>query len=109
MAKSADAADLKSAGPKGLWEFKSPSGHHRIRDIGTHPLVLYERGAFIAALIVSASSHYSCVPLSTHEFQDSKALRHMEGIAHGGLPGKELPRLPLTAKEVHAEPAADMG
>jgi hypothetical protein len=27
MAKSADAADLKSAGPKGLWEFKSPSGH----------------------------------------------------------------------------------
>ena len=30
MAKSADAADLKSAGPKGLWGFKSPSGHHRI-------------------------------------------------------------------------------
>jgi hypothetical protein len=28
MAKSADAADLKSADPKGLWEFKSPSGHH---------------------------------------------------------------------------------
>ncbi len=27
MAKSADAADLKSAGPKGLWGFKSPSGH----------------------------------------------------------------------------------
>ena len=27
MAKSADAADLKSADPKGLWEFKSPSGH----------------------------------------------------------------------------------
>ena len=30
MAKSADAADLKSAGPKGLWGFKSPSGHHRL-------------------------------------------------------------------------------
>jgi hypothetical protein len=30
MAKSADAADLKSADPKGLWEFKSPSGHHLI-------------------------------------------------------------------------------
>ena|SRR5579862_2118320 len=28
MAKSADAADLKSAGPQGLWGFKSPSGHH---------------------------------------------------------------------------------
>jgi hypothetical protein len=27
MAKSADAADLKSAGRKRLWEFKSPSGH----------------------------------------------------------------------------------
>jgi hypothetical protein len=27
MAKLADAADLKSAGPKGLWGFKSPSGH----------------------------------------------------------------------------------
>ena len=30
MAKSADAADLKSADRKRLWEFKSPSGHHRI-------------------------------------------------------------------------------
>jgi hypothetical protein len=29
MAKSADAADLKSADPRGLWGFKSPSGHHR--------------------------------------------------------------------------------
>src|SRR5271165_1416880 len=28
MAKSADAADLKSADPQGLWGFKSPSGHH---------------------------------------------------------------------------------
>ena len=28
MAKSADAADLKSADPKGLWGFKSPSRHH---------------------------------------------------------------------------------
>ncbi len=27
MAKLADAADLKSAGPKRLWGFKSPSGH----------------------------------------------------------------------------------
>jgi hypothetical protein len=32
MAKSADAADLKSAGRKRLWEFKSPSGHQ------DHPL-----------------------------------------------------------------------
>ena len=31
MAKLADAADLKSAGPQGLWGFKSPSGHHRGR------------------------------------------------------------------------------
>jgi hypothetical protein len=31
MAKSADAADLKSAGPQGLWGFKSPSGHHRFK------------------------------------------------------------------------------
>ena len=28
------SADLKSAGPKGLWEFKSPSGHHRNQDQG---------------------------------------------------------------------------
>ncbi len=28
MAKSADAADLKSVGLQWLWEFKSPSGHH---------------------------------------------------------------------------------
>ena len=28
MAKLADAADLKSAGPKGLWGFDSPSRHH---------------------------------------------------------------------------------
>jgi len=27
MAKLADAADLKSADPKGLWGFKSPSRH----------------------------------------------------------------------------------
>ena len=27
MAKSADAADLKSADPKGLWGVESPSGH----------------------------------------------------------------------------------
>ena len=27
MAKLADAADLKSVGPQGLWGFKSPSGH----------------------------------------------------------------------------------
>jgi hypothetical protein len=27
MAKLADAADLKSAGPKGLWGFDSPSRH----------------------------------------------------------------------------------
>jgi hypothetical protein len=33
MAKSADAADLKSADPKGLWEFKSPSGHHKINSL----------------------------------------------------------------------------
>src|SRR5271166_6792638 len=28
MAKLADAADLKSADPKGLWGFESPSRHH---------------------------------------------------------------------------------
>ena len=44
-----------------------------------------------------------------HEFQDSKALRHMEGLPHGGLPGKELSRLSLTAKEVHPKPAAGVG
>jgi hypothetical protein len=33
MAKSADAADLKSVGLKWLWEFKSPSGHHRINEL----------------------------------------------------------------------------
>jgi hypothetical protein len=27
MVESADTADLKSADPKGSWEFKSPSGH----------------------------------------------------------------------------------
>jgi hypothetical protein len=33
MAKSADAADLKSADPQGLWGFKSPSGHHQMRKL----------------------------------------------------------------------------
>jgi len=33
MAKSADAADLKSADPQGLWGFKSPSGHHKINNL----------------------------------------------------------------------------
>src|SRR6266849_9689788 len=33
MAKLADAADLKSAGPKGLWGFDSPSRHQmRVSD-----------------------------------------------------------------------------
>ncbi len=31
MAKLADAADLKSAGPKGLWGFDSPSRHQFTR------------------------------------------------------------------------------
>ena len=35
MAKSADAADLKSAGRKRLWEFKSPSGHQTARQFAT--------------------------------------------------------------------------
>ena len=30
MAELADAADLKSAGPKGLWGFESPSRHHSL-------------------------------------------------------------------------------
>src|ERR1700739_113856 len=34
MAKSADAADLKSAGAYPPWGFKSPSGHHRIDGLG---------------------------------------------------------------------------
>jgi hypothetical protein len=33
MAKLADAADLKSAGPKGLWGFDSPSRHQQIPSI----------------------------------------------------------------------------
>ena len=33
MAKLADAADLKSAGPKGLWGFDSPSRHHEPHQI----------------------------------------------------------------------------
>src|ERR1017187_1319530 len=37
MAKLADAADLKSAGPKGLWGFDSPSRHQ--------PKSLYLRGS----------------------------------------------------------------
>src|SRR5216684_5725909 len=33
MAKLADAADLKSAGPQGLWGFKSPSRHQTMRSL----------------------------------------------------------------------------
>jgi hypothetical protein len=33
MAKLADAADLKSAGPKGLWGFDSPSRHQLFSSI----------------------------------------------------------------------------
>ena len=31
MAKLADAADLKSAGPQGLWGFDSPSRHQYLQ------------------------------------------------------------------------------
>ena len=34
MAKSADAADLKSAVLKWTWGFKSPSGHHIFQPVG---------------------------------------------------------------------------
>jgi hypothetical protein len=107
MAKSADAADLKSAGRKRLWGFKSPSGHQRIRDTNASHL-LYERCVYSGFHRQYEFSVQMRAPL-THEFQDSKALRHMEGLAHGGLPGKEFSRLSLTAKEVHAKPAAGMG
>jgi hypothetical protein len=33
MAKSADAADLKSAALNSAWGFKSPSGHHIPKDL----------------------------------------------------------------------------
>ncbi len=33
MAKSADAADLKSAGAYPPWGFKSPSGHQKIKEL----------------------------------------------------------------------------
>jgi hypothetical protein len=33
MAKSADAADLKSAGDYPPWGFKSPSGHHKTKEL----------------------------------------------------------------------------
>jgi hypothetical protein len=39
MAKLADAADLKSAGPKGLWGFDSPSRHHKPQSLVPMPYV----------------------------------------------------------------------
>src|SRR5512146_2689201 len=42
MAKLADAADLKSAGPKGLWGFKSPS-RHQLRTSLPTPGVIHAR------------------------------------------------------------------
>ena len=33
MAKLADAADLKSAGLNRPWGFKSPSGHHKTKNL----------------------------------------------------------------------------
>ena len=38
MAKLADAADLKSADPKGLWGFNSPSGHQKTQSPAPPPL-----------------------------------------------------------------------
>jgi hypothetical protein len=40
MAKLADAADLKSAGPKGLWGFDSPSRHQSDGERFQGPLIL---------------------------------------------------------------------
>lgn len=42
MAKLADAADLKSAGPKGLWGFDSPSRHQHFwgRSVGVVNYIL---------------------------------------------------------------------
>jgi hypothetical protein len=53
MAKSADAADLKSAGPQGLWGFKSPSGHHKIKKLYANCLSKFERQNRLVAVLVA--------------------------------------------------------
>src|SRR5258707_11143104 len=42
MVKSADTADLKSADLNRSWGFKSPSGHHKIKDLCRYDLSNFE-------------------------------------------------------------------
>ena len=51
MAKLADAADLKSAGPKGLWGFDSPSRHQANRSRFT---------CFTMVFVLAPASYQAC-------------------------------------------------
>ena len=44
MAELADAADLKSAGPKGLWGFESPSRHQSFNNFSSAARQAQEAG-----------------------------------------------------------------
>ena len=53
MAKSADAADLKSAGDNPPWGFKSPSGHQKIKELNVNGLSKIERKKLFVAVLMA--------------------------------------------------------
>jgi hypothetical protein len=74
MAKLADAADLKSAGPKGLWGFDSPSRHQLNSGRSARTAVILKDASPHQALIAcTASRIVYLVPSETLADSDKSA------------------------------------
>jgi hypothetical protein len=63
MAKSADAADLKSAGAYPPWGFKSPSGHQKIKELVTKTAIYFEVAVFGLMAVLMAVGFDRCALL----------------------------------------------
>ncbi len=74
MAELADAADLKSADPKGLWGFESPSRHHSFLSLRPQPPTNLQKVGGAHALAAAGSARNPASPLSSRSF-NSAALR----------------------------------
>ena len=97
MAKLADAADLKSAGPKGLWGFKSPSRHqghtllHFVQDFASR-LRRRENGStslrsgfrLRAPASLMPAMRLNVVALTTRTVQNNRLIADVHDSAHEG-------------------------
>src|SRR5258708_5079791 len=113
MAKLADAADLKSAGPQGLWGFKSPSRHQNnpISLFPPFPQVLILRSLRVSRFLVlvsvfspggaAVSGELDChqVPRSQRRYESTVEFRCHGSIHADQLSGGLRPR-PTAAEAV---------